>query len=397
MRQFLTIPLIIAVVITNAQPILRPGDPFPAMIIRNIVNAPVKQLDVQTQNTKFLILNFWGTWCSPCLPEMDSLEKLQVKNNEDIQVIGISDEPVERLEKYLQRKPSTLWLASDTSGNLYRQFALNYVGQAAIIDRRNRIIAVVRTDSINQQLIDKLTRGDSIRSSAEVGNQADIESDPFAVDSTLGFQVTFSSYRPGLPGMSKSYLKTAFEGRRLTYINTCLADIFKSAYGVSYKQVVYEIPEKSVCNWDDKSKSTLYCFDILVKPTQKDSLKIIMLQALDRLSPVKARLEKREIPVYLLRRLSGATGWPVSLPAENTYSFSGRGFDGKGIPIKPFVDYVANELQLPVVDETGLTGKYDIVAELSLRTEADMLAALKKLGLTVEKTSRKMDVVVFYR
>lgn len=380
--------------IAQAQPLLKAGDLFPDMIIRPIVNAPVKALDVHAPNKKFLILNFWGTWCSPCIPEMDSLARLQAKNSAYIQVIGISNDPVSRLQKYLQRKPSNLWLASDTTSNLYQQFGFNSVGQAAIIDQQHRIVALVNTDSINQSLIDKLVRKEPIRSSAETGNKKDVADETFTVDSTIGFQVTWSGYRPEASSMSKYYWKTPFEGRRVSYVNQCLSGIYREAYDVSYKQVVYEIPEKEVCNWEDKNSR--YCFDLIVKPEQKDSLFIIMRRLLHQLFPVKAKLEKREMPVYVLRQLPGAASWKATAGTESTYSFSGNGFEGKGVTMKPFAEYVGNELGLPVVDETGLTGKYDIITHNEMRTQEDMLAALKKIGLSVEKTTRKIDALIIY-
>ena len=381
--------------IAQAQSLLKTGDLFPNMIIRPIVNAPVKALDVHTPNKKFLILNFWGTWCSPCIPEMDSLARLQAKNSAYIQVIGISNDPVSRLQKYLQRKPSSLWLVSDTTSNLYQQFGFNSVGQAAIIDQQHRIIALVNTDSINQSLIDKLVRKEAISSSAETGNIRNYgETDPFAVDSAIGFQVTWSGYRPGAVGMTKSYLKTSLEGRRRTYFNSCLTDMLMDAYAVSYRQVIFEVPKNQVCNSDDKH--TLYCFDLLVKPEQKDSFYIIMRQLLNKFLPVKVRLEKKEMPVYVLRQSPDSAPWQESSATDSGYGFSGNGFEGKRIGMKSFVDYVANELGLPVVDETGLTGKYDIVTHNEMRTHEDMLAALKKIGLSVEKTTRLMDAVIVY-
>jgi len=394
MRISLSILMVALCTVAKAQPLLKTGDLFPDMIIRNIINAPVKELEARKPTTKFTILNFWGTWCSPCLPEMDSLAKLQASNGPRIQVIAISNEPVDRLRKYLQRKPSGIWLASDTASWLYGQFGFNYVGQSAILDQQHRVVALVRTDSINQQLIDKLVRKETIRSSAETGNTMDVEADPFAVDSTLGFQLTWSGYRKGVGSMSKTYLKTSFEGRRRTYFNVCASNILRDIYKVSSKQVLYEVPEKSICNWDDKN--TLYCFDLLVKPSQKDSLYIIMEQVLGKLLPIKYRLEKKDMPVYVLRRLPEGFAWQASSAAISEYSFSGRGFKGTGIVMKTFVDYIANELQLPVIDETGLTGKYDITTENVMRTTEDMLAALKKMGLAVEKTNRQLDALIFY-
>ena len=381
--------------VLHAQPLLKTGDPIPDMIIRPIINAPLTALDVRAIHQKFLVLSFWGTWCSPCLPEMDSLAKLQRTNNSSIQVIAISNEPVGRLQKYLERKPSTLWLASDTSEILYRMFGWRYVGQSAILDPQGHILALVRTDSIDQPMIDRLLRHEPVRSSAETGIVKDVDSDPFAVDSSLSFQLSWSAARKDMPSMSRTWLKTSFEGRRRTYFNVCPVDIYRDVYQLSYRQVVYEVPEKSINNWQDKN--TLYCLDLLVSPEQKDSLLILLGQALDRLVSFRTRLERRVIPVYVLSRLPDAAALPASTAPESSFGFSGRGFDGTGIPMKPFADYVSNELRLPVIDETGLKGKYDVHTENALRTEQDMLAALKKLGLTVTKTTREMDMLVIYR
>ncbi|MBO9566698.1 MAG: TIGR03435 family protein [Niastella sp.] len=380
----------------QAQPALKVGDLFPDIFFRNVVNAPTRDLEARMYTTKFTIVNFWGTWCSPCLPEMDSLAKLQVRNNSRIQVIAVSNDPVDKLKKYVARKPSTLWLVSDTASWLYQQFALNYVGQAAIVDQQHRIIALVRSDSINQSMIDKLLRKEAILSSGETGNKRDaIETDPFAVDSSLSYQFTWSGYRPGIPGMSKSYLKSSFEGRRRTYFNSCITNMLQDIYKVSAEQIIYEVPKKSVCDFDNKN--TRYCFDILVKPTQKDSLLIIMRELLHKFLPVKFRLDKREMPVYVLRRLPDAAPWQESTAAEEIFSFSGRGFDSKRIRIDAFAGYLANELGLPVVDETGLTGKYDITTSYVMRTRDELLDALKKLGLSVEKTTRALDAVIIYQ
>lgn len=396
MRSLFFLLLVACSSLAQAQPALKVGDLFPDIFFRNVVNAPTRDLEARMYTTKFTIVNFWGTWCSPCLPEMDSLAKLQVKNNSRIQVIAVSNDPVDKLKKYLARKPSTLWLVSDTASWLYQQFALNYVGQAAIVDQQHRIIALVRSDSINQSMIDKLLRKEAILSSGETGNKHDaIETDPFAVDSSLSYQFTWSGYRPGIPGMSKTYLKTSLEGRRRTYFNCCFSNMLMDVYQVSHKQIIYEVPEKSVCNFEDKNMR--YCFDILVKPTQKDSLLIIMRELLHKLLPVKFRLEKKEMPVYVLRRLPDAAPWQESIAAEEVFSYSGRGFDSKRIGVDAFAEYLANELGLPVVNETGLTGKYDITTSYVMRTRDELLDALKKLGLSVEKATRALDAVIVYQ
>jgi thiol-disulfide isomerase/thioredoxin len=41
---------------------------------------------------KWLIINFWATWCPPCLKEMPELERFYQENQERAQVWGVSFE-----------------------------------------------------------------------------------------------------------------------------------------------------------------------------------------------------------------------------------------------------------------------------------------------------------------
>ena len=38
-----------------------------------------KNINLKAYKNKLIILNFWATWCAPCLEEMPSLDLLQVK------------------------------------------------------------------------------------------------------------------------------------------------------------------------------------------------------------------------------------------------------------------------------------------------------------------------------
>ena len=379
---------------------LKQGDMFPDVVMKPIINAPVATFNLNRANgAKFYILNFWGTWCSPCIPEMDALAKLQNSNPGTIRIIAISDDSPERLKKYLAKKPSKLWLVSDSTFFLYKAIGFTFVGQSAIINSKHQIVALVKTDSINQQMINNLLKGKKVRSSAEIMEAAVASGkDIFGVDSTMTESFTIRGYMKGQQSMGRRYINPPYSGRRVSYINSCITTMYKDAFDItSSKQVIYEIAEKEVCDFENKP--TLYCFDLLVKPEQKDSLQSIMQKKLLASLPIKARTEQRTIPVYILKANNlSATKLPVSLSDKLTYSFSGRGFDGTGTTLADFARvYLSNEMELPVVDETGLTKRFDIKTNVEERTRDGILKSIAGLGLTLEKAERKMKVLVFYK
>lgn len=376
---------------------LKSGDQFPDITINQIINSPVKSFNVKSsRDKKFYILNFWGTWCSPCIPEMDELSKLQKANANKLQVIAISDDEPAKLQKYLKNKPTTVWLATDTNYLFYKLFSLASVGQSVIVDADKKITAIMKTHSITQGLLDSLYKGEKIVSDGNIKEMAvNASADLFGVDSTLLANFTLRGYMVGQNSMSRGYGgKSVYAQRRISFLNTGITSLYKAAYNiVSSKQLIYEFDEKTVNNYQDKN--SLYCVDLLVKPEEKDSLNLILQKRLNAVLPVKARIEYRTIPVFVI------TNNGFNLPKSDqvtSYGFSGRGYEGTAVTISDFAnDYLSNELSLPVVDETQLKDKYNTKTVLEMRTQAEIFKSINDLRLKIEKQERKMPMLVLYK
>ncbi|MES2418382.1 MAG: redoxin family protein [Bacteroidota bacterium] len=376
--------------------ILKPGDQFPDIQINNIINAPVKNVNLNgRQDKKFYILNFWGTWCSPCIPEMDALTKLQKANAEKMQVIAISDDAPLKLQKYLQHKPTTIWLATDTNYLFYSLFNFASVSHSAIVNADKQIVALVKTHSITQGFLDSLFSGKKMISDANVKEKPVNTSDNvFGVDSTLISNFTVRSYMIGQDAGARFFKgKNPYANRRLSFINTGITFLYKTAYDiVSGKQVIYEVDEKKVNNYEDKK--LLYCVDILVSPEEQDSLYVIFGQKLNAVLPIKARIEYKTIPVYVLTNRNFSL---TPSAKQSSYGFSGRGYDGTAVTIGNFAnDYLSNELDLPVVDETKLNDKFDIKTTVEMRNRENIFKSIEALGLQIEKQERRMRMLVLY-
>ena len=55
------------------------------------------QFDLAAQRGKWVIVNFWATWCSPCIEEMPALSAF-VASRDDVRAIGLAWEDTEREE-----------------------------------------------------------------------------------------------------------------------------------------------------------------------------------------------------------------------------------------------------------------------------------------------------------
>ena len=73
--------------------------------------------------------------------------------------------------------------------------------------------------------------------------------------------------------------------------------------------------------------------------------------------------------------------------------------DYRNVTIDQVIERIAyyNTSKLPFVNETGIDYNIDVIVEAILTNENDFFAALKKIGILIEKKYRLMDVLVLSR
>ncbi len=88
---------------------------------------------------KVVWLNFFATWCGPCLVEIPELEKLSEKYPDVVFIsIGRGHE-VEDLIPFAEKKKMTYIVGADPDKEVYLQFADKYIPRNVIIDKEGNI------------------------------------------------------------------------------------------------------------------------------------------------------------------------------------------------------------------------------------------------------------------
>lgn len=389
----ITTVIILTTAISFAQGLVKIGDKAPKYYFNKIVNATTTELDISDLKGEPTILAFWGTWCAPCIPEMINLGKLQKKFGDKVQIIGVSNDNVQKLRAFVLKRPSKIWFASDPSNNLWNIFDLQTAGHAVLIDKMNTIVGVTETEKIDSTVISNLISSNRLELPEDRGTKRLAENkDPVKLDTTTLYSFVLQPELKGITPMMKQPRSGPFARRRITIINLVPDVILRNAYDIAISsRVIYPTKDDSL-----KSNQNSYCVDFIVSEKDKADLKTLFQNELNKHLPVKAEIQTRVVSCYVLRPIEGRQiHIKQSTKSGNEFSFNGLEFGGEGVLIKSFVSYLENELNYPVYDATGLTKYYDI--EFS-RNNIDPMQStresLAKLGLELVKDQKEMEVLV---
>jgi uncharacterized protein (TIGR03435 family) len=152
-----------------------------------------------------------------------------------------------------------------------------------------------------------------------------------------------------------------FRGRNLITVNSSLADLMMFAYSVQMKQII-GAPE-----WIEKDRYDINATpDVEGTPTA-DQVRIMIRKLLADRFQLKFHHDKRELSAFVLTVGKDGPKLKPSQPNGNLHGIgvqpakTGAMMFANNSPIPAFTSFLQSlVLDRPVVDQTGLTGRYDL-------------------------------------
>ena len=366
---------------------IKVGHPAPQLTLDRILQAsPVTEADWQQLQGKAVVLEFWATWCPGCREKIPHLNRLAERfASRPVRFLSITDEDIDIVTRFLNDQPIVGWVGLDSDGTTFERYGVTGRPLTVLVDAGGIVRAVTRVDPVTDSTVEALLAGKPLdlpawSESRDQGMGQARADTLFEVSIRTAGSVAVTGYSPGAI-VSRG---GRFEGYGLT-----LRRLLAMAYGFAEERIMAP-------SWCDESRYDLVLASPLRISDHPTERRRLIRQVLTETFRVEVIREPRPTKVYVLQKT------PEGMPDLKSSEFSSRLLNGKrgnfkvtGGELRDLARLLKRELDRPVLDETGLEGRYDFGLLWDIRDPISILDFVRdKLGLELRPQVREMEHLI---
>jgi len=364
---------------------LRVGDPAP-QFHAEVFGQPGDVFDLAAFRGRVVVLDFWATWCSPCVASIPHLNDLVGRfAGKGVAFVAVTDDEEDRLTRFLKDKPIKGTVIRDREGELFKRFGVVGRPHTVVIGPSGDIAAITLPESVTEQALNVFLASGTANFEAKEIKAENVDWDNEEIEWKDGAKPDLQVIiKPIRVATSAVYYRPG--SNRLTADGVTLQVLLPIAYSTDDLHV----------DWRRRHPENTYRVSVIVPRGQEPALLSLLQAGISAHSGIVTRWEEREMDVYLLKITPEAKPFTPSVVGDGKevfYSMRGKSHAVRQ-PMSMLVTDLTNHLRRIVIDETGLVGRYDWDLPYQPGQPDVIIRSLGKLGLEVVVARRSVKMLV---
>ena len=381
-----------------------------------IINYPKPLARLSDFKNDLIILDFWSTWCAPCIKALPEFQNLQAKFEDKLQFVLCTSQESDKIQKFLHQKNITLPCFVEDK-KLQEYFPHNSVPHEVWI-KNGRVVAITYEQEVTAENIQKVLNDEAISLTEKITKPGYDISQPLLVSGNGGnendllYHSVITGYLDGISG-GGGVMTDSLNRFKIRVIDGSIARLYATAaeqYDLDFRlpnRTLIEAVEKEKISPSARPEYTplvrryFYSYEIAIPAAERDNAGKYMMEDLNRyfgmIYHIHGTVENRKVLCWVLRKEDG----PLLIHTKKGAAAITEREGGEIWQNQPFrsffyaLAYINRNQPYPFINKTGITANVDIILPLNLPDVHALQSYLQKyrLRLSLEESLLPMVVI----